>query len=176
MLPAMLRVYLCGPISGRSEREIREWRRRALDVLAPIAEVWDPASFPMDRNRPDESAPEREESRLQHGRVVLERDRDAVRGAAIVVANFAGISEASVGAIGEIFWADAFHVPIVIVRDRASLYNHSMLLAMAEGVFDDLDSALQHVVSRLRINSQPLPEPAVDPIPGIGGNTSDVST
>jgi nucleoside 2-deoxyribosyltransferase len=144
------RVYLCGPISGRSEREIREWRKRAHDVLSAIADVWDPAGFPMDRNRPNESDPNLEQVRIQHGRVVLERDRDAVRGAAIILANFAGVTEASVGGIGEIFWADAFQVPVVLVRDRATIYNHSMLTAIADAVFDDLDSALKYTATRLR--------------------------
>ena len=168
----MFRIYLCGAISGRTDREISAWRLRATEILRPHAEVWDATAYPIDRTRADASEAASDPIRLHHGQTVVERDRAAVRESHLVLANFAGVSEASVGGIGELFWANAFGIPIVLVRDRRSIYNHSMLVSIASAVFDDLESALGYILS-LRGAGQHLPEPDVGVIPSVRGEAGD---
>lgn len=145
-------IYLCGPISGRSVEEMSAWRRHSRAVLRTFASVWDPTEFTVDSNHPATPRPDdpaHQVSRIAHGRAVIERDLQAVRAADLLLANLVGASDPSIGSIGEMFWAYAFNVPIILVRDAQTIYSHSMLEAMAAIVCEDIDTALAEALAWL---------------------------
>ncbi len=137
-----MRVYLVGPITGQSIEQIANWRSE-LHKLCPHFEFIDPASTNADRD----NAYERQETasealrRLNHGRFIVDRNRAIIRQSDIVFANFTTTPErASIGSIGELFWANSFGKPIIIVRQkRKNIHDHAMLNAIASRVCYSLE-------------------------------------
>jgi hypothetical protein len=152
----MRTVYLCGPITGRSEEEVYGWRTIARRALQGNANVFDPAALPIDRSHHGSYDATSERRRVAHAALAVERDREAVRTADLVFACFRGMGDlVSVGSVGEIFWANAFGTPVVVVRDPGTVYDHGMLTAMAAAAFTSLDEALAHCLERLRQDRRP---------------------
>jgi hypothetical protein len=139
-----MQVYLTGPITGRSEEAITDWRRflrercQGIDFVDPTLDGYDAANAYESR----ENAPQALE-RLAHGRFVVERNKLLIRAADLVVANFLGAgARASIGSVGELFLAHAFSKPIVIVREEAgNVHDHAMLNALATQVCFSLEDA-----------------------------------
>jgi hypothetical protein len=127
------------------------WRLHAAAVLGACANVWDPTRFPVDAAPAGSfgGTAAAQSDRLAHGRGTLERDLVAVRSADLLLANLTQVGAPSIGSIGEIFWAHAFGVPIVLVRTQGTIYSHAMLEAMAEAIFSELDVALAYARTRL---------------------------
>jgi nucleoside 2-deoxyribosyltransferase len=148
-------VYLYGPITGLSLHEARSWRRTAAAALAGEAEVIDPTRDSPDTTRRSESAATRAltAERLLHGKHTVARDRYDLRRSDLVLACFLGMRSVSIGAVGEIFWADAMGKPVVLVREADNIHNHDMLNDIAGWIFEDLESALELVRSVVRSGS-----------------------
>ena len=140
-------VYLCGPITGVPLREATGWRRAVAELLAGEAHVIDPTRDAPDTIRRSDLASTRAltAERALHGGQTLARDRADIRRSNLVLACFLGAKSASIGSVGEMFWADAMGKPIVVVREEDNPHNHDMLNAIAGWVFTDLDSAIRQV-------------------------------
>ncbi len=139
-------VYLCGPITGQKPESARNWRRRAGELLAPGIQIIDPTRDSPDfSDAPDDRSAEVQLRRLQHGRVTVARDRADVTRCDVLLANFLGAQRISIGSVGEIFWADSFRKPIVIVREHGNVHDHDMLNAMACLVCSELEAAIERV-------------------------------
>lgn len=150
-LRLMSSVYLCGPITGLTPSEATGWRRTVAEALAGKAEVIDPMRGAVDRTRRCSSEETREMSlqRRLHGKRTVARDRRDVQRSSVVLACFLGAKTASIGAVGEIFWADAMGKPVVVVREKENLHNHDMLNEIASWIFEDLGRAIEHVKTLL---------------------------
>lgn len=132
-----MRIYLSGPISGASRNDIAGWRQRIVGMLPQHVEVYDPAASSYDAALayvvPE--SPSAALARLMHGRLVVDRNKHIIQSSDIVLANFLQSEHASIGSIGELFWANAFRIPIVIVRDpTGNVHDHAMLNAIASVV------------------------------------------
>jgi hypothetical protein len=97
---------------------------------------------------------ELELERLKHGRAVTQRNRFDVQRADLILANFLGANgppaRVSIGSVGELFWADAYRKPIVLVRERAgNVHDHSMINDLAGWTFDNLPAALEGIAQIL---------------------------
>ena len=106
-------VYLSGPITGLSQSTARHWREHVAGRLAPGVVAIDPMRDAVDATivsnlRMDDAA---RLEHLRHGKEILERNRADIARCNLVLANFLGADRASIGAIGELFWADAFRYP-----------------------------------------------------------------
>ena len=68
-----------------------------------------------------------------------------VRSCDVVLANFLGAgSKASIGSIGEIYWAEEFGKPVFIVRERfGNVHDHAMLNAIASRVVYALEDGFK---------------------------------
>lgn len=145
-------VYLCGPITGLSLEEATGWRRAAADALDPVAVVIDPTREAPDTMRRSETAATRTITveRLLHGKRTVARDRYDIQRSDLVLACFLGANSVSIGAVGEIFWADAMTKPVVLVREEANVHNHDMLNEIAGWIFEDLESAIDSVRRLIR--------------------------
>jgi len=141
-------VYLSGPITGVSERTARGWRQHVIDRLAPALIGVDPTRNAIDTTivsqvQLDDAA---RLKHLRHGKEILERNRNDLARCDLVLANLLGAERASIGAIGEIFWADAFRKPVIIVRESSgNIHDHGMVNAIAAQTFDDLDAAIDKI-------------------------------
>lgn len=137
-----MRVYLSGPITGQSPAQVRDWRDVMREKCQNI-EFIDPAQAAID-TRNAYAKPESDKQaleRLHHGRFVLDRNRTLIENSDLVFANFLNSeSRVSIGSVGELFWANAFGKPIIIVRQKTgNIHNHAMLNALASRVCFSLE-------------------------------------
>jgi nucleoside 2-deoxyribosyltransferase len=153
-----MRVYLSGPITGLKKSNIEGWRQRVSSLLPPGVQIIDPArsdyneaiAFQKHENISDAM------ERLRHGRFIVDRNKNLIRNCDVVLANFLGVkTRVSIGSVGELHWADAFGIPIVVVRDKhGNVHDHAMLNAIASEICFDLDAACQTIAKMVSI-SQP---------------------
>jgi len=145
-------VYLCGPITGLSRRQATGWRRHVAELLAGEAEIIDPTRDLPDLIRRSEmpATLAAKAERLLHGKRTVARDWFDIQRADLVFACFVGAKSVSIGAVGEIFWADALGKPVVIVREEDNVHNHDMLNEIAGWVFNNLGDAIEQVKRVLR--------------------------
>ncbi|MCR6672718.1 nucleoside 2-deoxyribosyltransferase [Devosia ginsengisoli] len=133
-----MQIYLVGPITGQSTAGVLNWRER-LKLAMPDQQFLDPASAPFDASlvtaASSQSVPQTLK-RLQHGRFVIDRNKRLVRAADVVFANLLEAQDRiSIGSVGELFWANAFGKPIVVVRNPvADPHDHAMLNAIASRI------------------------------------------
>ncbi len=147
-----MRIYLSGPISGTAREEISRWRQRVIEMLPRRVEVFDPASSPYDASLAfaSEESPSAALGRLMHGRLVVDRNKHMIQSSDVVLANFLDADRASIGSIGELFWANAFRVPIVIIREQSgNVHDHAMLNAIASVVASSLEEGCDAVLNVL---------------------------
>jgi hypothetical protein len=145
-------VYLCGPITGTSLSEATRWRQIVAAALSGQAEIIDPTRDTLDLTRRSGIAATRAltAERLLHGKRTVARDRFDVRRCDLVLACFLGAEHASIGSIGEIFWADVMGKPVIIVREEDNPHNHDMLNDIAGWIFDNLHQAIEQVRKLIR--------------------------
>lgn len=147
-----MRVYLSGPISGASNEEIVDWRKRAVALLPAGVDIYDPAASPYDVGLASDAteAPSAALARLMHGRLVVDRNKHIIQSSDVVLANFLHSERASIGSIGELFWANVFRIPIVIVREPSgNIHDHAMLNAIASVVTPSLEEGCEAVLNIL---------------------------
>jgi hypothetical protein len=140
-------VYISGPVTGVMVSEDIAWRDRLRLALEPTVRLIDPLTdgsirTPLYR-RPGSTSIRS----LQHfGARVIARNRHAVESCDLLFANLTGCGAVSLGSVGEIFWADAFRKPILIVRDASgNPHDHLLLNEIATSIFFDFNSALNHL-------------------------------
>lgn len=139
-------VYLCGPITGRSPEEAMNWRTYVIDKLSPRICVIDPTRDEPDGVRRSAESSELTVKRLMHGKAVVSRDRFDVQRSDLLLANFLGADTVSIGAIGEIFWADLIRTPVIVVREKfGNPHDHDMINEIASWIFHDLDAAIAKI-------------------------------
>jgi len=66
----------------------------------------------------------------------------------LVVANFIGAKRVSIGSVGEIFWADAYRKPILLIMEDDAAENphfHLFILELASWRFASLAEAARKV-------------------------------
>lgn len=147
-----MRIYLSGPISGISRDDIAGWRQRIAGMLPSHLDVYDPAASPYDAALAYEGAesPSTALGRLMHGRLVVDRNKHIILSSDVVLANFLHSDHASIGSIGELFWANAFRIPIVIVREQSgNVHDHAMLNAIASVIASSLEEGCGAVLNIL---------------------------
>jgi hypothetical protein len=138
-------IYLSGPITGCSSERAGEWRRYVRERLAPGLIAIDPMRDGVDFSAVSEHHLD-DSARLQnllHGKEILERNRMDIARCDLVLANFLGAQRISIGAVGELFWADAFRKLVIVVREADhNLHDHGLINAIAMRTFETLDSAI----------------------------------
>jgi hypothetical protein len=148
-----MKVYLSGPISGSPDGVIVGWRQHVGQLLPQDIELLDPTASPYDASSAylvPESDSEKL-GRLMHGRLVVDRNKHLIQLSDVVLANFLHAERASIGSIGELFWANAFRVPIVVVREPAgNVHDHAMVNAIASVVTHSLEDGCAAVMNMLR--------------------------
>jgi nucleoside 2-deoxyribosyltransferase len=139
----MPRIYLAGPIAGLSYNSCTNWREYALNQL----KSWGIEGLSPMRAK-ENLAKERflqdnYEGVLTNDMAVVTRDRNDVMYCDLLLANVLGATEYSRGTGGEIFWADAFRKPIVLVIEpQGNPHDYSMIRGMLGFRVETLDEGL----------------------------------
>jgi nucleoside 2-deoxyribosyltransferase len=136
-------VYLAGSITAATDSQTHDWRVYCRDGLAPEIEVLSPTrqQFEVIDETTDLSCEERLRM-MQHGRSTATRDRFDVKRCDLIIVNVKHARHVSIGSVGEIFWADAYRKPVIMVREQNNIHTHAMLDALVGWVFEDLDKAI----------------------------------
>ncbi|MGE0684245.1 MAG: hypothetical protein AB7P69_25475 [Candidatus Binatia bacterium] len=139
-------VFLCGPITGRSPEEAMNWRKYVISRLPPQIRGIDPMRDTHNGVRHCAKSSELTVERLMHGKAVVSRDRFDVQRSHLLLANFLGADAVSIGAVGEIFWADLMRTPVMIVREKSgNPHDHDMINEIASWIFHDLNVAIAKI-------------------------------
>jgi Nucleoside 2-deoxyribosyltransferase len=140
-------IYLTGPITGVDLTLSDGWRRRLENELGAVAAIFDPVKEgavhePLYRSA---GATARLPMR-EFGEALAERNKAAIQTCDLLYANLKGATGISLGSVGEIFWADAFRKPILIVRDEFNNpHDHLLLNAIATWTFFTLEDSVVHL-------------------------------
>lgn len=127
------RVYLAGPMKGRSVESATGWREELRALLAPEIVCYSPmrqvAECAGSNGRVEASYAHHV---LHNQKSLTTRDRLDVMRADLVIVNVLGAEVVSIGTCIEVGWADAFRVPIVLIDDTdgttwMSTHAHPML-------------------------------------------------
>ena len=148
-------VYLCGPITGSNETDATTWRQKVHQSLPSTIVCIDPTREIPDYVRQAETKNGKGRlERLVHGQATLTRDRMDVQRCDIVLANFLGAKQVSIGSVGEIFWADSYRKPVIIVREEnGNPHDHDMLNSIACSIYHSLEPAIEKIITLLSTNS-----------------------
>lgn len=136
-------VYLAGPITNTTSSATSDWRVICRNGLAPEIDSISPTRQPVETI--DELSELSAEDRLRlmrHGRSIATRDRFDVARCDLVIANVMNANNISIGSVGEIFWADAYRKPVIMVREPRNIHTHAMLDALVGWIFEDLNEAI----------------------------------
>jgi nucleoside 2-deoxyribosyltransferase len=136
-------VYLAGSITAATDLQARDWRTHCRDSLAPDIEVLSPTrqKFEVIDETLDLSCEEHLRM-MKHGRGIAMRDRFDVARCHLLIVNLKNARSISIGSVGEVFWADAYRKPVIMVREQGNIHTHAMLDALVGWIFEDLDEAI----------------------------------
>ena len=140
-------IYLTGPITGVDLTHSDGWRRRLENEFGAVAAIFDPVREgavhePLYRS----AGATARLSMRKFGEALAERNRAAIQTCDLLFANLKDATGISLGSVGEIFWADAFRKPILIVRDEfGNPHDHLLLNAVATWTFFTLEDSIAHL-------------------------------
>lgn len=117
-------VYLAGPISGLSYGGATDWREYAAKMLEPEVKGLSPMRNKQFLSHLSNISGTGEDykhiSPLATARGVMTRDRFDCTRCDVLLVNFLGAKEASIGTCMEIAWADLSRIPIVCAIENGS--------------------------------------------------------
>src|SRR5688572_1825858 len=113
------RIYLCGPITGLSYGEARNgWRREfatyvddnLIDLYSPMRQEGHLAEVQSIEHKPYDGV-------LSQSRAIVAKDLLDIRRADLIVANFVGAKDHSVGSICEVAWSYLLDKPVISIME-----------------------------------------------------------
>jgi hypothetical protein len=143
------KIYLTGPVTGVAPSERGDWRDKMRTAVEPAVRLIDPLASgairsPLYRRPGSTLIPSMQEFAAQ----TIARNKEAIQSCDLLFANLLESRTVSLGSVGEIFWADAYRKPVLIVRDAlGNPHDHLLLNQVATWIFFDIDQAISQVRS-----------------------------
>ena len=127
------RVYLAGPMKGRSVESATGWREEMRALLAPEIVCYSPmrqvAECAGSNGRVEASYAHHV---LHNQKSLTTRDRLDVMRADLAIVNLLGAESVSIGSCIEIGWCDAWRIPLVLIdAGTLSAHYHPMIREVA---------------------------------------------
>lgn len=128
------KVYLAGPITGKSYFGCTDWRNEAVAFLRDHGiEGLSPMRGKEYLSHVTEFTQDGDKYKpfniLSSNRGIITRDRWDCTRADVILVNFLGATRVSIGTCMEIAWADAHRVPVVCaMEDEGNPHDHGMIL------------------------------------------------
>ena len=145
LLPAP-RVYMSGPISGRTYDLAKDWRDYARDRLAPDIVCYSPLRAHDHLKDEGELRGAYPQYPLTTSAALTARDRYDCLTCDLLLVDLTGACEVSIGTCVELGWADAFRKPIVLVMEpKNNVHDHPLVRSVCAFRTDVLEEGLQIV-------------------------------
>jgi nucleoside 2-deoxyribosyltransferase len=143
-------VYLAGPITGLTYDDGQDWRA---DAKAELADVGIDAFSPLRAKAhlralgvlDNAGTPDSRYiglNALSEPQGITTRDRFDCMGRDLVLVNFLGAKQVSIGTCIELGWADAARRPIVIAMEEDNIHRHAMVNSVSGFIVPTLEDAL----------------------------------
>jgi nucleoside 2-deoxyribosyltransferase len=146
----MPRVYLAGPIKGLSYDSCVSWREYAIKVLSYSGIIGVSPMRGKELLRGTEKIIDGLDHVLCTPAGLVTRDRFDVKSCDLMLVNFLGAKEISIGTSAEFGWADAYGKPIVTVIEReGNVHDHPFIQRLTGFRVETLDEGLSVVKSIL---------------------------
>jgi nucleoside 2-deoxyribosyltransferase len=138
-----MKLYLAGPITGKSWEEATEWRNWITQEIQPLGiQVYSPLRFKNYLSHLDKLDDSYEQFTLSTGKGITTRDRwDATR-CDVLLVNFLNTERVSIGTVMEIAWADSKRIPIIVVMEPDNVHMHAMILESVGFIVKTLEEAV----------------------------------
>lgn len=146
------KVYLSGPIAGLTFDEGECWRATVtkhlaqfgIDGLSPLrGKEFLRGKGPVGVGVQPYAQP------MATDDGITTRDRFDTTRCDMMLVNLLGAAKVSIGTMIELGWADAARVPIVLAMSPVSLHNHPIVRGVAGYITDDLDEAVDIVLTAI---------------------------
>lgn len=144
------RVYLAGPIIGRTHDEANSWRDEFAEWLSQAGII---GVSPL-RCEPlvgDRYGVTYTDPRFGTPRAISSKNRLDVRMCDMTLTYFPDNMSLSKGTLGELFWANAYDKPTVLVSCVSDIVEHPVIQAAANWIVPTLDDALDIITGVLGI-------------------------
>jgi nucleoside 2-deoxyribosyltransferase len=121
------KVYLAGPISGLTYDEGQDWRADFTARMPKRIECYSPLrakAYLRDKGVIEQSY---EDMALSCDRGINTRDHNDCKTSDVIVAYLSGATRVSVGTVGEMAWAFAYRIPLVVIMEpKGNPHDHPM--------------------------------------------------
>jgi len=145
-------VYLAGPISGLPYGEVVNWREKVASMLPEQVEALSPMRDKEYLSRKKKlSKVGYEDHALSAPKGITCRDRNDVSRCDVLFVYLLGATQASIGTVMEIAWADIFRIPTVVVMESKNIHQHGMLQEAVGFVVETLEEGVEVVRSILGV-------------------------
>ncbi len=139
------KVYLAGPITGKSYNGCTEWRNEVKDQLYQLGlDGFSPMRHKEFLLNEKEIKDNYNDQYLSTVTAINIRDYNDVKTSGALLVNFLGASKVSIGTVMEIAWARVYNIPVVIVVEKNNIHQHGMLMYHTI-VVDSLSDAIHAI-------------------------------
>jgi len=147
-------VYLAGPMSGLTFAQANEWREFVTDFFDWEMEFLNPM-----RGKENVFGDGTVEGHKDYGHLdlmssiqtIIARDTLDVRRCDVVLANFTGSKDVSIGTIFELGYAAALNKPVVAIVPKGNVHDHIFVTHPSAVVVETLEQGIDSLASLLHI-------------------------
>ncbi|MBI4215198.1 MAG: hypothetical protein HY602_00545 [Parcubacteria group bacterium] len=136
-------IYCAGPMTGLSYDAIVCWHEYLMKKLPPKITILSPMRGKEYLADQESIKNVYEKHPLASQRGLTCRDRNDVMRCDLLLVNFLGAKQVSIGTIIEIGWADMLRKPIVIAMEPDNIHSHAMVRDAAGFIVPTLDEAIE---------------------------------
>lgn len=142
----MMRIYLAGPISGKSADDVYSRIERDSYILRRFGyEVQNPMTGKASLRFEKEFVAKDYRHPVTTNHAIIERDRWMVKRSDVVFVNLMEAKEKSIGSIMELAWAHDNGVHTVVAMPETGPHNHAFIIEAADILFHDKEEAMNYL-------------------------------
>lgn len=143
-------VYLAGPITGLTYDDGQDWRAYAqrwlddfgIDGFSPLRAKGHLRALGVLDNAGKPDSAYLGLNALSEPSGITTRDRFDCMGRDLVLVNFVGATQVSIGTCIELGWADAARRPLVVAMEEDNIHRHAMVNTVSGFIVPTLEEAL----------------------------------
>ena len=139
----MKRVYLAGPIKGLNYNQCNDWREYAKKELEKEGIIGVTPMRAKEYLNTGQVIMDADENVITSQKGITMRDRWDVTSCDVILGNFLGAKNVSIGTMIEYGWADSARKPIITVMEReGNVHDHPIIRELTGFRVESLDEGL----------------------------------